>query len=392
MRDLDPPPVFPRRLSRGRLIALDAVAAAGSALVLLAVALTRPVGLPVWTACLLAAAIGLPVAVRRLWPLLVFGVVFTATLPALYCGMGWAALFVAAFALYMVALTEPRHPREPTLVIAGISAVGVLVGTMAGPSEGSGVADLIIVGPPVLGGAWTIGRAVRERRAYAERSARQLADHAVTEERLRIARELHDVVSHTLSLIGVKAGVAGYVLESRSAGGPDPGGEVRDALRVIETTSREALVEMRHMLGMLRSDDASPDLRPAPDLAGLPELRDRAAAAGVRVDLTVDGADGLPDGLGRSVYRIVQEAVTNVVRHAAPAHCRVVVAGDADEVCIRVTDNGPGGRVLPGAPGHGIIGMRERALMHGGTLTAGPRPEGGFEVSARLPRHAPEDP
>src|SRR5207245_2631212 len=111
----------------------------------------------------------------------------------------------------------------------------------------------------LLGGAWTIGRAVRERRAYAARAAEQLAEHAVTEERLRIARELHDVVSHTLSLIGVKAGVAGYVLRSRTPGDEDA--EVRDALDVIETTSREALVEMRHMLGMLRSDEASPDLR-----------------------------------------------------------------------------------------------------------------------------------
>ncbi|MCO6004946.1 histidine kinase [Actinoallomurus purpureus] len=392
MRDPDPPPVFPRRLSRGRLIALDAVAAAGATLVLLGIAMARPVELPVWATCLLVGTVGLPVAVRRLWPLPVFGLVLAASVTAMFLGIGWNALFLPAFALYMVALTERRHPREPTLVIAGISAFGVLMGTMAGPRDGAGTVDLFLIGPPVLGGAWTIGRAVRERRAYAARAAEQLADRAVTEERLRIARELHDVVSHTLSLIGVKAGVAGYVLRSRTTGDAGPDGEVSDALRVIETTSRDALVEMRHMLGMLRSDDTSPDLRPAPDLAGLPELRERAATAGVRVDLTVHGVDGLPEGMGRSVYRIVQEAVTNVVRHAAPAHCRVMVEGDAKEVRIRVTDDGPGDRVLPGSPGHGIIGMRERAHMYGGTLTAGPRPEGGFEVSARLPRHASEDP
>ncbi|WP_345442197.1 sensor histidine kinase [Actinoallomurus vinaceus] len=390
MREPDPPPVFPRRLSRRRLIALDAAAAAGSTLVLLAIALARPVDLPTWATCLLAGALGLPVAVRRLWPLPVFGVVFAASVVAMFFGIGWNALFLPAFALYMVALTASRHPREPTLVIAGISVFGVLVGTMAGPrGGGTGIANLILTGPPVLGGAWTIGRAVRERRAYAARAAEQLAEGAVTEERLRIARELHDVVSHTLSLIGVKAGVAGYVLRSRTSGDEDA--EVREALDVIESTSRDALVEMRHMLGMLRSDEASPELRPAPGLAGLPELRERAAMAGVRVDLTVDGVDGLPEGMGRSVYRIVQEAVTNVVRHAAPARCRVVVEGDKDEVRIRVTDDGPGDRVLPGTPGHGIIGMRERAHMHGGTLTAGPRPEGGFEVSARLPRQASQE-
>ncbi|WP_460341786.1 sensor histidine kinase [Actinoallomurus acanthiterrae] len=389
MPDLDPPPVFPRRLSRRRLIALDAAAAVGSTLILLVVALARPVDLPTWATCLLAGALGLPVAVRRLWPLPVFGIVFAASVAAMFLGIGWNALFLPAFALYMVALTASRHPREPTLVIAGISVFGVLVGTMAGPRDGSGIANLILTGPPVLGGAWTIGRAVRERRAYAARAAEQLAERAVTEERLRIARELHDVVSHTLSLIGVKAGVAGYVLRSRTPGDEDA--EVRDALDVIETTSRDALVEMRHMLGMLRSDEASPELRPAPGLAGLPELRERAAMAGVRVDLTVHGVDGLPEGMGRSVYRIVQEAVTNVVRHAAPAHCRVVVEGDKDEVRIRVTDDGLGDRVLPGTPGHGIIGMRERAHMHGGTLTAGPRPEGGFEVSARLPRQTSQE-
>ncbi|WP_433173436.1 sensor histidine kinase [Actinoallomurus sp. CA-150999] len=390
MPDLDPPPVFPRRLSRRRLIVLDAAAAAGSTLVLLVIAFARPLDLPTWATWLLVGALGLPVAVRRLWPLPVFGIVFAASLAAMFFGIGWNALFLPAYALYMVALTAPRHPREPTLVIAGISAFGLLVGTMAGPRGGAGIAtDLILTGPPVLGGAWTIGRAVRERRAYAARAAEQLAERAVTEERLRIARELHDVVSHTLSLIGVKAGVAGYVLRSRTPGDEDA--EVRDALDVIETTSRDALVEMRHMLGMLRSDEASPDLRPAPGFAGLPELRERAATAGVRVDLTVRGVDGLPEGMGRSVYRIVQEAVTNVVRHAAPARCRIVVEGDKDEVRIRVTDDGPGGRLLPGTPGHGIIGMRERAHMHGGTLTAGPRPEGGFEVSARLPRRAPED-
>ncbi|GAA4616452.1 histidine kinase [Actinoallomurus liliacearum] len=387
----EPDPVFTRRLGRGRLIALDAVAAVGSTLVLLGVALARPVDLPMWATCLLVGAVGVPVAVRRLWPLPVFGIVFAASVAAMLAGVGWNPLLVAAFALYMVALTERRHPREPTLVIAGISVFGVLLATLAGQRGGSGATDFVLIGPPVLGGAWTIGRAVRERRAYAARAAEQLADRAVTEERLRIARELHDVVSHTLSLIGVKAGVAGYVLESRAAGDAAAGGEVREALRVIETTSRDALGEMRTMLGMLRSDDASPDLRPAPDLAALTELCERAATAGVRVELAVHGVAGLPEGMGRSVYRIVQEAVTNVVRHAAPARCRVVVAGDAKEVRIRVTDDGPGNR-MPPEPGHGIIGMRERAHLYGGTLTAGPRPEGGFEVSARLPRTAPEDP
>lgn len=406
MHDSDFRPVFPRRLSRRRLIALDGLLSAGYTLVLLATAFARPGNLPVWVTCLAIAGVVLPVSVRRLWPLPVCCVVLAASVLSLYLGAGRDPFFAAAFALYMVALTEPRRRREPTLAIAAISAFGILLATLAGPQD-SGHATLLILGFPVLGGAWTIGRAVRERRAYAERAAGQLADRAVTEERLRIARELHDVVSHTLSLIGVKAGVAGYVLRSRPApgvagGGPDAAreglaadegadAEVRDALEIIERTSREALVEMRHMLGVLRSDETPAGLRPAPGIAGLPELADRAALAGVDVDMSVHGVDGLPEDVGRSVFRITQEAVTNVVRHAAPARCRIVVEGDPDEVRIRVTDDGPGGRVLPGSPGHGIIGMRERAHMHGGSCTAAPLAGGGFAVSARLPCRLPED-
>jgi signal transduction histidine kinase len=461
---LDPPPVFPRRLSRGQLIAIDAVAAAVATLFVLGLVLAGPVRLPSWAISILLAAIGPPVAARRLWPLPVFAVVFAATLVAAALGVEGESILVPAFALYAVALTEPRHPKEPTLVIGVISVVGLLVATLAGPGEGgAGAGELLIVGPAALGGAWTIGRAVRERRAYAARTAEQVAARAADEERLRIARELHDVVSHTLSLIGVKAGVAGYLLESRAAqageaaaAGPGPGGslaggsasgqfgpgepgaggtgqggtgqggtgqggtgqggtgaagcgagagpatdaetdlsvdaDVREALRVIETTSRDALGEMRQVLGLLRSDDAPADLRPAAGMEGLADLADRAAMAGVRVDVTLRGAAGLPEGMGRAVYRIVREAVTNVVRHAAPTRCRIVVEGLAEEVRIRVTDDGPGDRALPGPPGHGIIGMRERAHMYGGTLTAGPRPEGGFEVFARLPRRPPEDP
>nr|BFE36244.1 hypothetical protein GCM10010200_084950 [Actinomadura rugatobispora] len=127
------------------------------------------------------------------------------------------------------------------------------------------------------------------------------------------------------------------------------------------------------------------ELAPVPGLAGIPRLADTAAMAGVRVDLRLRAGE-LPEGVALAVYRIVQEALTNVVKHAAPARSRVVVEQDEREVRIEVTDDGPGVRVLPGAtPGHGVIGMRERAMMYGGELTAGPRPEGGFAVRARLP-------
>jgi signal transduction histidine kinase len=182
-----------------------------------------------------------------------------------------------------------------------------------------------------------------------------------------------------MSLIAVKAGVAVHVAEARPQ-------EALDALRVIEDTSRGSLAEMRHLLGVLRDNGAPEgDLAPVPGLDGLPGLVDRAALAGVRIDLQVRATE-LPEGMALAVYRIVQEALTNIVKHAAPARGRVLIEQDLGEVRIEVTDDGPGIRMLPGdQAGHGLIGMRERAMMYGGDLTAGPRREGGFAVSARLP-------
>ncbi|WP_218158885.1 sensor histidine kinase [Streptosporangium canum] len=376
--------LFLRRWSRGQLIALDALAGAAYAIVLLTFAAARPVTeVPLWAQSLLVAVTGSALALRRLWPLPMFVLAFGASLASMFLGLVHDGFTAAAFALYLVALTRPRPRWEPTVPIGVGSAAAVVLLSVAGsPDPGWWLRLLGVLLPCValLGGTWTVGRAVRERRAYAARSAEQLADRAVTEERLRIAREMHDVVAHSMSLIAVKAGIANHVAQAR----PE---EARDALRVIEATSRGALTEMRHLLGVMRSGtepDTVSGLSPAPDLAGLPGLADRAALAGVRVELDVTAA-ALPEGVGLSVYRIVQEALTNVVRHAAPARCRVLVEADGREVRIEVTDDGPGHRVLPGQPGHGLAGIRERVLMYGGSFAAGRRPEGGFGVSARLP-------
>ncbi|MGW4642952.1 sensor histidine kinase [Sphaerisporangium sp. NPDC004334] len=380
--------------ARGRLVRLDAFAAAGYTLLLLGIVLARHAApgaaVPV-VQCLIVAGMGIPLAVRRLWPVPVFWVVLTATVSSLFAGMVNDAFAAAAFALYMVALTRPGLRWVPTRTIGALSAVVIAGSTMAGPvgwgTDGFPFTS-VLVGLPIMGGAWTVGRAVRERRLYVRRSANELARRAVTEERLRIARELHDVVAHSMTLITVKAGVADHVAEVRPQ-------EARKALREIESVSRGALVEMRHMLGVLRSEgDGEPaDLLPAPGLSGLPELAERAAQAGVRVELDVAEADGLPEGVELSVYRIVQEALTNVVRHAAPAHCRVRVRGGRGEVRVEVVDDGPGARVLPATGGagggHGLVGMRERVVMYGGSFDAGPRPAGGFAVTATLPYGPP---
>jgi signal transduction histidine kinase len=261
--------------------------------------------------------------------------------------------------------------------------IGIIVLVTAGsPAPLLAEAGQIVVGAVVLGGSWTIGRAVRERRRSAQRSAAQLVEHAVAEERLRIARDLHDIVAHGLSLIVVRAATANHVIASRPT-------EARAALEVIETTGRDALADMRRMLDVLRGDgqEDAVDLAPIPSLDQLPVLVERVAMAGVRVDCDVSGAEALSDGVAVAIYRIVQEALTNVVKHAAPTRCRLRIAVVNEDVQIEVTDegmraalDGPGQRV-----GRGLVGMQERVRTLGGVLEAGPLPHGGFRVWARFP-------
>jgi len=244
----------------------------------------------------------------------------------------------------------------------------------------------LLAGLSAIGyGGWVLWRLFAARRIRAAQAAAELAARAVAEERLRIARELHDVVAHSMGVIAVKAGTARYLLTSR----PEEAGA---ALEVIETASRGALAEMRQMLGLLRPGEqaqpATAELAPLPDLNDLPGLVDHAAAAGVMVTLDVAGTGKVPAGVSLSAYRIVQEAITNVIKHAAPARCQVSVRADGPAVRIDITDDGS--RAPGPVPGHGLIGMRERAEMHGGTFSAGPAgpagPAGtGFAVRATLP-------
>ncbi|MFE3449265.1 sensor histidine kinase [Nonomuraea sp. NPDC059194] len=358
---------FTRRLSRAQLIALDGAAGWVVALVAMTSAAATPAPLLVKAA--LALGLGLPLMVRRLWPVAVFAAVFAVALVAGLSGVVSGAYVAPAYALYTVALS--RAGRAPSTTIVAVTAAAVVMTAVAGAPGGWGRgAGEIVLGVAALCGSWTVGRAVRERRGYAAREAERL----VTEERLRIARELHDVVAHSMGLIAVKAGVANHVMHSR----PE---EAHDALRVIEIASRDALTEMRHLLGVLRTEP--PDLRPVPELE---ELAERARHAGVKVELTASGLEGLPDGVRLAVHRIVQEALTNVVKHAAPARCTVTVAADGERARVEVTDDGQGLGVVPGqGRGHGLVGMRERVTMYGGEFAAGPRPEGGFRVAATIP-------
>lgn len=383
------PSVIASGLRRGHLIAIDASLAI-SLVFLLPFAIldhgaTRSFNGPNELGLLVAATLALPVAVRRIWPLPALGVVYVAMAVATVTGMAWGDsggpfLVPIALTLYTVGVLEPAR-RAVTALVVGLAGMAVAILSVLPAWEGPG---WVLGSWLLLTAPWAIARAVRARRAYGVASAEQLARQAVSDERLRIARELHDIVAHSLSLITVKASVANHIAAER----PE---EAQDALRVIAGTSRDTLVEMRRLLGVLRSENGGPELAPSPGLAGLPELADRAGLAGVRVDLDVRGLARLPDGVELSVYRIVQEALTNVVKHAAPARSRVTVDADEREVRIEITDDGPGVRTLPStAGGHGLIGMRERVMMYDGVFTAGPRAEGGFAVTARLPYHASE--
>jgi signal transduction histidine kinase len=196
----------------------------------------------------------------------------------------------------------------------------------------------------------------------------------VDEERLRFAREMHDIVAHSMSLIAVKATIANHVADERPQ-------EMRDALRVIEDTSRAALTELRRTLGALRTDT---DVAPVSGMHDLPGLVHTAGSTGLRVELAVTGAAEVPDGAGLAVYRIVQEAITNVVKHAGATSCRVVVVGEPGQVTVEVTDDGSARPDQGATGGQGLIGMRERVALHGGRLEAGPSAGGGWAVRARL--------
>jgi signal transduction histidine kinase len=430
-RQARPRPPLTKRLRPGHWVALDVLAAVVFTIILTAV-LQRGIDPPrifgqrpgdLLMAFALAVAVSLPVALRRRRPLAAFAVAAAAaTLAVALVPAGSAPYFYlpAAYVLYLVAAVSPRRTAVAALgaLLALVFLSGLLVEPARVAAQGVPAALIVII-------TWGFGYAVGQRRAYAEQLRDQAATSAVTDERLRIARELHDVVAHSMTVIAVQAGYGHHVIDAQPA-------RAREALGAIQATSREALAEMRRMLGILRQPGAEPfgrvngsggagaarpenvpgaltrispeavPLAPAPGLADLDRLAARVAQAGVRVDLRVRGSRReLPPGIDLSAFRIVQEALTNVVKHADTPSCRVIVSYGTGELSVEITDDGRGAQVpaaagprgaAPGgergdepAGGHGLIGMRERVSLYGGELAAGPLPERGFRVAARLP-------
>jgi signal transduction histidine kinase len=354
----------------------------------------HPVPHPTAALALVAVAC-LALAWRRRYPVTVLAVSVTAV--TIYTLLGYvngAALLAPVIALYAVA-TQLSAWRAIAL---GLVTVGVLMAATAarnpfGQISGGGYYLIPGMGAAVVFG----GIAVANRRAYVASirdRAEQDARRQVDEERLRIARELHDVVAHTMATINVQAGVAAHVLPTK----PEAAAE---ALQSIKTASKEGLRELRAILNVLRQADDADPVQPAPGLAALDALIEGARRAGLPVTFTMTGEPfPLPAAVDLAAYRIVQESLTNVIRHAGPAAAAVSLSYHPDEIDIDVTDTGHGLQARPGSPvagtaadtaggpaGHGQAGMRERAASVGGTVQVGPRPGGGYQVTARLPVH-----
>jgi signal transduction histidine kinase len=273
-----------------------------------------------------------------------------------------------------------RYTRGPALV-AGLVLVAAAI-PLAAIEPGDPVAFTDIAFFAVLfGGPWVVGRfarhrAARERVLVAERDVR--AQEAVAEERTRIARELHDVVAHAISVIVLQARGGRRMLSDE----PD---ETRRALDVIEHAGEQALGEMRRLLGLLREDEPELTLAPPPSLRRLDELVAGTRASGLPVEVVIEGEPvELPPGVDVSAYRIVQEALTNALKHAGPAHARVTITYARDAVDLAIVDDGAGVPSINGS-GYGLAGMRERVAIYGGRLESGARPEGGYALRVRLP-------
>jgi signal transduction histidine kinase len=273
---------------------------------------------------------------------------------------------------YVIYLIPGWFPRREALALLGGTLAALAASAAALP--GRDALTALAENGLLVAGSWLIGYAAAQQRAY----AKAVRSQTERDDRIRIARELHDVVAHGLSLIAVQAGVAGWVAESQPA-------EAARALASIEEISRGALREMRALLGVLRvEDDVAPDLEPAHGLVDLPALADRVTAAGVKVTLDVRGEPpALLPGLDLAAYRVAQEALTNVIKHSSAASCLVTIRYEAEAVALEITDDGRG--TAGHRNGHGITGMRERVALYDGTFQAGPGPGGGFTVTAWFP-------
>ena len=377
-------------------MAIDAAVSVALLAVLVALAVSRHFhqagGERTITLLLLAPFASLPLAVRSRWPVPVFFVMLAASVACGVIGLRVSTLIGPTYALYTVAVQADR--TWSLLALAAVEAGALVNGAEAGvgvnvtltttTSKGStlNVAFTLLAQLTV----WIVADSVRRRRAYSASLRERSLREALSGQRLQIARELHDIVAHAMSVVAVQAGVGSHLIATR----PD---EAAKSLRAIEATARAALSETRSLLSVIRDDDYDLVSRsPVPGLDDLQALVQRVADAGQPVTLRMEGQPrALPQSLELAVYRVVQEALTNVVRHTVPpVTATVVICYDEDgAVVVEVTDDGRGtGNKRRSGGGHGLAGMRERVCLLGGELSAGPRAGGGYRVLARLPSGA----
>jgi len=340
-------------------------------------------------AVILGVLSAVPVAWRRVKPLPALVVVGIAAVAYEAIGFPESATSVGVMiCLYSVAAHCDRRRSIIGAVYTAFGTLAVFLTARWGVNAGNIVSNVVIFAT-----AWILGDNLRNRRAYLagledraarlEREQAEQARRAVADERTRIARELHDVVAHNVSVMVVQAGAARRTIER------DPD-KARVALTSVEETGRQALDEMRRLLGVLRTeDDATEQRAPQPSVNDLDSLVAHVRDAGLPVELVVEGEPRpLMSGVDMSAYRIVQEALTNSLKHAGPARAHVMLRYGDHDLCLEVVDDGRG--LAADAPasnggGHGLVGMRERVALFGGELKAGPRKGGGYAVSARIP-------
>jgi signal transduction histidine kinase len=342
---------------------------------------------PLWFDVLATVAILSPLLARRRFP---FGApaavgvasVVTSFVDERLVPFAFVTFLAGCAAAFLLGLLRDRSQAVAGLVLAvGIVALVVYRDPQAN-------LDAFIATSVIFGILWTIAFALgrkfqeadeaKERAARAEREREERARAAVTEERARIARELHDVVGHSVSVMTVQASAVRRLLR------PEQQRE-REALLIVEQTGREALAEMRRMVGVLRRPEEAPALAPQPSLQHLERLVEQARDAGLPVELRIEGDPlPLPAGVDLTAYRLVQEGLTNALKHARAERADVLVRYGGGDIEVTVSDDGQGAGSGDGG-GHGLVGMRERVAVYGGELEAGPQPEGGYRLRARLP-------
>jgi signal transduction histidine kinase len=350
-----------------------------------------------WLLLPIVAAMVIPVVFRRRYPVQAFAVAVTA---GAFQVLAYRRPVGSDLAILLLLYTLAAYrPRRVSLLGLAVCMIGSAAAVIAWVPARIGALDRFFLATVIFSGtalvAWVLGDSMRYRRAYLialeDRAARLEAERdaqaqvAAAAERARIARELHDVIAHNVSVMVVQADGASYALQAE----PE---RARQALAAISRTGRQALSEMRRLLGVLRAGDERAALAPLPGLAQLRELLDEARAAGMSVSLTTEGpARPLDEGAELAAYRAVQESLTNTRKHGGLAvAAAVTLRYEQDGLLVQVTDDGRGAAAVTGdSAGHGLTGMRERIAMYGGTVQAGPLSGGGYQVSARLPFAGP---